>query len=175
MNFILEKQALPDLLQTWRAKFDVYLPQNLERFTHFMPLATEGVTVINEPHNTRIPPKALFLPMTETLVKFTRFGGYENAKHEIEPRIVFALRPCDAQAVQLLDTSFLQVKYSDPFWLERREKTITVALGCHEPCDNGFCTTVGYGPFNKADLDAMLTDLGDFYLVETFSEAAETC
>ncbi len=175
MNFILEKQALPDLLQTWRANFDVYLPQNLERFTHFMPLAAEGVTVINEPHNTRIPPKALFLPMTETLVKFTRFGGYENAKHEIEPRIVFALRPCDAQAVQLLDTSFLQVKYSDPFWLERREKTITVALGCHEPCDNGFCTTVGYGPFNKADLDAMLTDLGDFYLVETFSEAAETC
>ncbi|NLB71769.1 MAG: 4Fe-4S binding protein [Chloroflexi bacterium] len=77
--------------------------------------------------------------------------------------------------MQLLDTSFLQVKYSDPFWLERREKTITVALGCHEPCDNGFCTTVGYGPFNKADLDAMLTDLGDFYLVETFSEAAETC
>ena len=172
MNLILEKQALPTLLQSWREKYDVIIPQKMKNFSHFMPL-TEDSVLVSEPHNTRIPPKALFLPMTETLVKFTRYGGYEDARHEIEPRIVFAMRPCDAQAVQLLDTSFIQDNYTDPFWLERREKTITIGLGCHEPCENGFCTTIGYGPFNKADLDALLTDMGDFYLVETLSEAAE--
>ncbi len=172
MNLILEKQALPTLLQSWREKYDVFIPQKMKNFSHFMPL-TEDSVLVSEPHNTRIPPKALFLPMTETLVKFTRYGGYEDAQHEIEPRIVFAMRPCDAQAVQLLDTSFIQDNYTDPFWLERREKTITIGLGCHEPCENGFCTTIGYGPFNKADLDALLTDMGDFYLVETLSEAAE--
>ena len=172
MNLILEKQALPTLLQSWREKYDVFIPQKMKNFSHFMPL-TEDSVLVSEPHNTRIPPKALFLPMTETLVKFTRYGGYEDAQHEIEPRIVFAMRPCDAQAVQLLDTSFIQDNYTDPFWVERREKTITIGLGCHEPCENGFCTTIGYGPFNKADLDALLTDMGDFYLVETLSEAAE--
>ncbi len=175
MNLILEKQALPGLLQSWREQFDVYVPQKLERFSHFMPLLDTSVLVTDEPHNTRIPPKALFLPMTETLVKFTRFGGYEDAHQTIHPRIIFGIRPCDAQAVQLLDTSFIQEGYTDPLWLERREKTITIGLGCHEPCHNGFCTTVGYGPFNKADLDALLTDIGDFYLIETLSEAGETC
>ncbi len=174
MNLILEKQALPTLLQSWREQYDVFIPQKMKNFSHFMPLTEESV-LVSEPHNTRIPPKALFLPMTETLVKFTRFGGYEDARHEIEPRIVFAMRPCDAQAVQLLDTSFIQDKYTDPFWLERREKTITIGLGCHKPCENGFCTTIGYGPFNKADLDALMTDMGDFFLVETLSEAAELC
>ncbi len=174
MNLILEKQALPGLLQSWREQYDVFIPQKMKNFSHFMPLTEESV-LVSEPHNTRIPPKALFLPMTETLVKFTRFGGYEDARHDIEPRIVFAMRPCDAQAVQLLDTSFIQDNYTDPFWLERREKTITIGLGCHEPCENGFCTTIGFGPFNKADLDALLTDMGDFFLVETLSEAAELC
>ena len=125
MNLILEKQALQGLLQSWRQNYDVYLPQKLERFSHFMPLTEKGFPVNNQPHNTRIPPKALFLPMTEALVKFTRYGGYEDAKHEIQPRVVFAIRPCDAQAVQLLDTTFIQEKYSDPLRKEKREKTIT--------------------------------------------------
>jgi len=175
MNLILEKHALPDLLQSWRGNYDVYLPQKMERFSHFMPLTDNSVLVTHEPHNTRISPKALFLPMTEALVKFTRFGGYEDAQQVIQPRIIFAIRPCDAQAVQLLDTSFIQEAYTDPLWLERREKTITVGLGCHEPCQTGFCTTVGYGPFNKADLDVLLTDMGDAYLVETLSKAGEDC
>jgi len=175
MNLILEKQALPSLFQSWREHYDVYLPQKMERFSHFMPLSDDCVLVTDEPHNTRIPPKALFLPMTEALVKFTRFGGYEDAKQTIQPRIIFAIRPCDAQAVQLLDTSFIQEGYVDPFWVEKRAKTITIGLGCHEPCQTGFCTTVGYGPFNKSDLDVLLTDLGDFYLVETLSEAGEKC
>jgi ferredoxin len=170
MNLILEKQALPDLLQSWRGNYDVYLPQKMERFSHFMPLTDDSVLVTHEPHNTRISPKALFLPMTETLVKFTRFGGYEDAQQVIQPRIIFAIRPCDAQAVQLLDTSFIQEAYTDPLWQERREKTITVGLGCHEPCHNGFCTTVGYGPFNRAGLDVLLTDLGEVFHVETLTE-----
>ena len=170
MNLILEKQALPGLLQSWQEHYDVFLPQKLERFSHFMPLTVNSVLVTEEPHNTRIPPKALFLPMTETLVKFTRFGGYEDAQRTIQPRIIFAIRPCDAQAVQLLDTSFIQEEYTDPLWLEKREKTITIGLGCHEPCHNGFCTTVGYGPFNKTGLDVLLTDLGEVFLVEILSE-----
>jgi ferredoxin len=108
--------------------------------------------------------------MTEALVKFTRFGGYEDAQQVIQPRIIFAIRPCDAQAVQLLDTSFIQEAYTDPLWQERREKTITVGLGCHEPCHNGFCTTVGYGHFNRDGLDVLLTDLREVFHVETLTE-----
>ncbi|MCK9246290.1 MAG: 4Fe-4S dicluster domain-containing protein [Anaerolineaceae bacterium] len=170
MNLILEKQALPELLQSWRESFDVFLPQKLERFSHFMPLQDDTAVLVNEPHNTRIPPKALFLPMTETLVKFTRVGGYKDAENEVQPRVVFAIRPCDAQAVQLLDTSFLEEDYSDPLWREKREKTVTVGLGCHEPCLTGFCTTVGGGPFNKAGLDVLLTDIGGSYLVEVLTD-----
>lgn len=171
MNLILQKQAVPALLQSWQADFDVYLPQKLERFSHFMPISGDKAQVLDQPHNTRIPPKALFLPMTEALVKFTRFGGYKDAELEVSPRVIFALRPCDAEAVQLLDTVFEQEQYTDPFWVKRQEQTIKVGLGCHIACANGFCTTVGYGPFSKDGLDVLLTDLGESYLVAVLTEA----
>jgi len=113
-------------------------------------------------HNTRIPPKALFLPTSEALLKFTRFGGYEEVPSETAPRLIFGIRPCDAHAMTMLDTVFEQERYTDPLWKARREATVVVGLGCHEPCKTGFCTTVGSGPFNHAGLDAILTDLVRF-------------
>jgi hypothetical protein len=87
--------------------------------------------------------------MTETLVKFTRFGGYQDAQQNIHPRIIFAIRPCDAQAVQLLDTSFIQESYTDPLWLEKREKTITVGLVVTNPATTAFAQQLVMVPSTK--------------------------
>ena len=170
MNLILKKDELNTLLTAWRQDYEVYAPQSLQKFTHFLPLLDGAEPAFNKAHNTRVPPKALFLPTSEALLKFTRFGGYEQVPTEIAPRLIFGIRPCDAHAVTMLDTVFEQERYTDPHWQARREATVTIGLGCHEPCQTGFCTTVGSGPFNHAGLDAILTDLGEFYLVETLTE-----
>ena len=73
----------------------------------------------------------------------------------------------------MLDTVFEQERYTDPHWQARREATVVVGLGCHEPCQTGFCTTVGSGPFNHAGLDAILTDLGEVFLVETLTDKGD--
>ena len=170
MNLILKKDELNTLLTAWRQDYEVYAPQSLQKFTHFLPLQDGAEPAFNKAHNTRVPPKALFLPTSEALLKFTRFGGYEQVPTETAPRLIFGIRPCDAHAVTMLDTVFEQERYTDPHWQARREATVTIGLGCHEPCQTGFCTTVGSGPFNHAGLDAILTDLGEFYLVETLTE-----
>ena len=170
MNLILKKDELNTLLTAWRQDYEVYAPQSLQKFTHFLPLQDGAEPAFNKAHNTRVPPKALFLPTSEALLKFTRFGGYEQVPTETAPRLIFGIRPCDAHAVTMLDTVFEQERYIDPHWQARREATLTIGLGCHEPCQTGFCTTVGSGPFNHAGLDAILTDLGEFYLVETLTE-----
>jgi hypothetical protein len=46
MNLILEKQALPGLLQGWREQYDVFLPQNSSVFSHFLPLTPDSVLVL---------------------------------------------------------------------------------------------------------------------------------
>jgi len=173
MNLILKKDQLNHVLNAWRQDCEVYAPQSLQNFTHFLPLEDGFELAFEKAHNTRIPPKSLFLPTSEVLLKFTRFGGYEQIPSETTPRVIFGIRPCDAHAMTMLDTVFEQERYTDPHWQARREATVIVGLGCHEPCQTGFCTTVGSGPFNHAGLDAILTDLGEVFLVETLSDKGD--
>lgn len=173
MNLILKKNHLTDLLNALRQDYEVYAPQSLQNFTHFLPLVDGFELAFDKAHNTRIPPKALFLPTSEALLKFTRFGGYEQIPAETAPRVIFGIRPCDAHAMTMLDTVFKQERYTDPHWQARRDTTVVVGLGCHEPCQTGFCTTVGSGPFNHAGLDAILTDIGEIFLVETLTEKGD--
>lgn len=174
MKTLLNKHEIEQTLQTWAETMQVYAPQHKEAYAQFLPYDGTGKLALDEQRNTRYPPKALFLPQSEALLKYTRIRGYEAVREELKPRVVFGIRPCDAQAVALLDTVFEQDQYSDPQWKNRRGNTILVGLGCDKPGSTCFCTTVGSGPFSQRGLDAILTDLGNAYLVETLTANGET-
>ncbi len=172
--YILEKKKLKQVLSAWTEHFDVYVPQKVESYTHFLPFNATKPLELGNPHNTRFPPKAHFLPQSETMLKYnSRLGRFEDLRLTPEPRLLFGARPCDASAVALMDTVFLAEDYNDPYWLARRKATVIVGLGCNTPPHTCFCTTVGGSPFNQAGLDALLTDLGDFFSVQVLTEKAQ--
>ena len=59
--------------------------------------------------------------------------------------------------------------HPDPYWIQKREQTTLVALGCANPCQTCFCTTVGSGPFDKRGVDVMLIEVGDEYVADVRS------
>jgi ferredoxin len=125
--------------------------------------------------NTDMSPKEFFFPQTECLMRFTDTdGGGGRVMIPAAPlprqRVLLGVRPCDAKAVRLLDRIFGQDgQTDDPYWRDRREKTILVGLGCADPCPECFCTSTGCGPFHEEGLDILLTDLGDRLLVKPLS------
>lgn len=165
MSLILEKKNLGQLLSQWTSDYDVYAPRQVEKYAHFMPVTGSEPLYIDEQHNTRFPPKAFFLPESETLLKYNQFGVAKETLPEHRQRILFGVRPCDAKAAELLDLMFLTEKDEDPYYKANREKICIVGIGCNVPCPSCFCTTVESGPFGRAGMDALLTDLGDTYLV----------
>jgi len=174
MTYILKKKKINQVLKGWFKNYDVYAPQKVEDYSQFFRLTSADDLVLNEPHNTRFPPKALFLPQSESLLKYDRkINQLKEAIPTPKPRIIFGIRPCDAYAVTLLDTVFNTEEYSDPYWKTRRDATIIIGLGCSEPCQTCFCTTTGQGPFNPEGLDALMTELEDSYSIETFTEKGE--
>jgi ferredoxin len=174
MMYILEKKNLGQILSTWSAKYEVYAPQKVEGFSQFLPLGDSSDIALNEPHNTRYPPKSLFLPQSEVMLKYNkRLNKFDEIKILPEQRIIFGIRPCDATAITLLDTVFDTKEYRDPYWTAKRENTILVGLGCDEPPSTCFCTTVGYGPFNHDGLDALMTELDDCFVIEALSDKGE--
>ncbi len=174
MTYRLPKKDLDQTLRGWANQAEVFAPQKREGYAQFLPWEAGNELLLDEPHNTRFPPKAFFLPQSETLLTYNRkLSQLEMPALQISPRIIFGIRPCDARAVALLDTVFATQENPDPYWQARREQTILIGVGCNQPATTCFCTSVGSSPFAHAGLDALLTDLGEAYLVETFTERGE--
>ncbi len=130
--------------------------------------------------NTDMSPKEFFFPQTECLMRFSDGEG-EGGRVMVPvaplatPRVLLNIRPCDAKAFRLLDRIFVQDETTDdPYWRDKREKTILIGLGCANPCPECFCTSTGCGPFHEEGLDILLTDLGDRLLVKPVSGKGQT-
>lgn len=174
MMFILEKEKIKKLLSGWEQDYEVYVPQRVEDYSEFLPYNSEKDIVLSDPHNTRYPPKAQFLPQSEVMLKYNRrLGKFEQVNLEPRPRILFGIRPCDAKAVTLLDTVFNTDEDRDPYWTSRRSATILIGFGCINPPQTCFCTTVGSGPFNHDGLDVIITEIDDLLYIEVISKKVE--
>ena len=169
MNYQIDRKDLPNLLQQWMQSMQVLAPVKIGDFTQFEALTNVNELTLDGPHNTRYPPKSLFMPQSESLLKYQKWD-YTTVTLDEQQRVVFGIRPCDAHAITLLDTVFDTQDNPDPYWKTRRDNTILIGLGCAEPTETCFCTTVGSGPFDTKGLDILVTPLGDFYAFEAYTE-----
>ncbi len=171
--YIIQNNKLKQTLIDWSAKFDVFAPQQVENYSQYQPINPEKELILSDIHNTRFPPKAFFLPQSEVMLKFNaKLNKLEDYIPKPKPRILFGIRPCDAKAIILLDTVFCTEEYHDPYWKNKRDATIIIGMGCNDPCQTCFCTTVGGSPFNHDGLDALITEVDGALFVETFNEKA---
>ncbi len=128
--------------------------------------------------STMLPPgKTFLLRPDEELLRFTIGDGMsvrEVLPEERKNRIIFGIHPCDVNAILYLDRTFLGA-FIDPFYQALRENTMLIALNCTSIDRTCFCSSVGAGPYLKAEsgYDMLLTDFGSDYLVEIKSKRAK--
>lgn len=169
---LLDKRDLESFL--W-AIMPFYGPVGEAERSHFEPLRdADALTRLNlSLVNTAMPPKCLIFPQTETILAYRREGGQVEASPcrpaGEEAIVAFGVRPCDGRAFDALDSHFLDYA-ADPNYRLRRARSLLIGLACTEPGPNCFCSSVGGGPFSTAGLDALLTDLGEAYLIEVLSD-----
>lgn len=168
----IAKGDIARLLKEWSADFSVFVPSRRDGVTEWARWDGEDTGFLDWYVNTTVPPKALFLPPHEVMFRFRKNeDGYElepDLPRE-ERRIIFGIRPCDARALTILDRVFRD-SYEDPYYLSRRQGSVLVGLACSNPCESCFCTSVGTGPAESGDVDLMLTDIGEEFLIEGVSE-----
>lgn len=131
--------------------------------------------VILEYENTKESPKSAVFPQRETLF------GYHAEKGKValdvphgkeKGQVLFGIRPCDARGLLLLDRVF-GGDCSDPYYGEKRAKTLVLSLGCVNPSPTCFCHAMGGGPCSPEGSDLFFLDVGDRYMVEVGSERGE--
>lgn len=126
--------------------------------------------------NTRLSPKAILFPQSETIIEFSL--DENAADHHImkpietdsSPRAILGIRPCDAKAVRLVNLNFDTPEYQDPYWVKALDATTFVGLACDDPKSTCFCTSTGCGPYNEEGLDLLLVEEDAQYLAKVLTD-----
>ncbi len=94
-----------------------------------------------------------------------------------KPFAFIGVRPCDLEAIQVQDRVFMEHKYPDPLYSQRRTKALVIAINCSQAAKTCFCTSMNTGPRARAGYDLALTEVLDgdqhYFTVEVGSERGE--
>lgn len=170
------KMILPkNKLNAWLValnKYDLFAPMKDGDVVLYHRLDNANEIVLDA--KSAMSPKGMMLPQTETLFKYNVGKNTEINEPTAESgkRIIFAIRPCDARGLSVLDRMFKD-GIKDPYYLNARERTTLIGLSCNEPWYNCFCTSLDGSPGAREDVDVLLTDLGDRYYVDIVTEKGQ--
>jgi sulfhydrogenase subunit beta (sulfur reductase) len=98
------------------------------------------------------------------------------AEQEKSPRYAFiGVRSCELHAIAVQDKVFMDEKFVDPVYAERRKNAFIVALNCGQAGGTCFCVSMKTGPKVQAGFDLALTEITKggrhYFVVEVGSEA----
>jgi sulfhydrogenase subunit beta (sulfur reductase) len=175
---LFTENELIESLKKVQDAYNVFVPVKEGDF-HSYRLLDQKIKPNLDFQNTRLSAKSVVYPQSERLFECLlnpesqEKGVLKESAKDYTPRAVVGIRPCDAQAFYIVKKNFDNAEYRDPWWVRRFESTVLVGLGCNEPCTTCFCTSVGGGPFHEEYLDAIISDLGDKYLVKSITPKGE--
>ena len=113
--------------------------------------------------------KPLLFPPHENLWSATRTAEgrieFSPSLPAVAPLAVLGVRGCDLAAVERMDRHFLRPDGEDPWYRERRENLLLIAVDCTHPSDNCFCASTGSGPEAGGGYDLRLHELGEGFLI----------
>ncbi len=165
MKKLLKKEGLRQFFNGLTRKYKIIAPVKKKDIHVFEKVSSFDEIDLNF-INTAYPVKSFFLPVYQELFSFN--GGKINVKTDNSKKVVFGIRPCDVNALLVIDRIFLD-EYEDPYYKARRNNTIIIALSCTETGENCFCESFGTNKLTKG-FDLLLTKTKQGYVVETGSE-----
>ena len=140
----IAKENLSALFRLIAESQELYLPVRTAEQVNF-GVRSEDAEVDLDTLKSVKSPKDAFFPQSENLYTCIK----EGKKIQIEPEalkeqkfVVFGMKACDVQGVQVLDKVFLADPL-DTFYAARRDHGTIVAMACHEPEESCFCKVFG--------------------------------
>ena len=170
MNFLMSRDNLIHWLELLLQERTLIAPIRVQGLLLFQPVS-KVEDIAFDFDNTTLPPKEWYLPLTETLFSVkSRDGHTELVPATVEREaVIFGVRPCDAKGIAMMDSPFLQ-EPCDTVYGERRARTAIIGLSCKHVQPECFCTSMGSAPDDPSNVDILLTEVEDGYIVQAVTD-----
>lgn len=164
-KYFLTGQKFKSFISRLAEGHEVFIPVLEHEKAHFQRFYPEDDVDFALGHIRAVEPvKHFFFKSKEPVATFGK-----KVKKEIKPTVIVGVKRCDLRALEVYDKVFLEGEFVDPFYKERRGKTLFISADCPTPEATCFCTLVGTEPFVTAGSDLNLTALKTGYLCEVIS------
>lgn len=160
---LLKRNKIGKFINSLSKSYEVIAPVK-KRGIHVFDSINGFEDICLDYQNTIYPPKKYFLPDEEEI-----FGFDDNkirTSFNKKDRIIFGLRLCDVNAFLALDHLLLD-DLQDDHYLQRRKRTLIIALRCNNPGENCFCDSMD---LLDAGYDLLLTESGKDFIIDIGSK-----
>lgn len=164
---LLKKDKLDDLLTELSKTAIVYVPKTVDGVLKFAPYISNDPIALDAV-NTTLPPKDMLFPQSQKMYHYgvdTAGNMFVDPIIESADAIAFGMRPCDMRSIDCMDDVFLTKGYIDEYYQAKRDKLLTVVLGCTQPAETCFCDSMGISPNEAPTADILLREGADAYNV----------
>jgi sulfhydrogenase subunit beta (sulfur reductase) len=123
-------------------------------------------------HRPVMSAKEVLFPSTEPIFKIKMSPGQILFEETLpgKQKVLFGLPPCDARGISLMDNIFIDNQPPDVYYASRRENMTLIGLACREMGVSCFCTSCGSAPHDPSDMDIMLSEIDEGYLIQVINE-----
>ncbi len=104
-------------------------------------------------------------PQFEKIMAINREGAREEGEPG-PPAVIFGVKPCDLEALQVLTAVFTTGKFHDVYYERNWKNTRLIGISCQTEQPGCFCKQCGVDPGYSQAADIFMVDNGDSYLAE---------
>lgn len=171
---IISPGSLASWLDRLAAESTLIAPRNVEGLILYRPVSSSADIACDFTRPV-LSVKEFFFPATERLLTIAKTGQTIELQPTLPEgkQVIFGVRPCDARGMKALDALFIETPPVDTYYAQRRENTTLIGLACQQMGDTCFCTSIGGTPDDHRDMDIMLTEIEDGYVVQAVTSKGQ--
>ncbi len=167
----IQKAEMRDILNKIMQDKNLFAPVSNGKVTDFLQVSNvEDVLMGDE--ITYKSPKEFFFPRSEKIIEFSNNEAIESKPEK--GVVVFGVRPCDLEALKVMEKVFTTGKFADPFFKAHIDNTVVIGVGCLKEKAGCFCSQRETDMSFSEECDLFLANKEDSYEVVYVSEKGKT-
>ena len=168
---VIPKGKMQELYGSLMKDFRLVVPVKEGATLLFKPVSNVDDIILDDDVTYKSPKEFLF-PQIEQIMTFG-VDGEVRINEDAQKTIIFGIRPCDLEALQVMSAVFTKGKFVDTYFEKKMENTILVGFGCKSDKKGCFCSDRGVDKGYSNLCDIFLNDCEENYIAESISARGE--